>query len=305
MRILGYPTWREALRLTNSCRSGRVRALALRFAPGHAFGTSGNFERYVQALGRRGMKIQWEYEETDVLRVRDLIAQTGDSYLVRQRISRNVTGKVRADLSKELTWYALVSCLLTTQQRSGPTSKVNRLVCTKPFPLRLEVCENAEDLGQYMTGVAREWGLRRGPTIARELEKNLRWLRAEGGWEILMSLLKTLESHPGLKEERRAARELAERLHGVGPKQSRNFLQMLGLTKHEIPLDSRVVKWLNDGGFPIPLTSQGLSDEGYYSFVMDRVQGLCEEAEVLPCVLDALIFASADKDEWTEDNHVW
>ncbi len=251
------------------------------------------------------MRIQWEYEEKDVLRVRDLVARTGNSYLVRHRISRNVTGEVREALSKELTWYALVSCLLTTQQRSGPASKVNKLVGAEPFPLRLEVCQTAKPLGQYVIAAAQQWGIRRGPTIAKELEKNLHWLQAENGWDILMSVLQGLESRPGSKEERCAAREVAERLHGVGPKQSRNLLQMLGLTQHEIPLDSRVVKWLNDGGFPIPLTAQGLSDEGYYSFVMDRVQGLCHEAKVLPCVLDALIFASADKDEWTEDNHVW
>jgi hypothetical protein len=33
---------------------------------------------------------------------------------------------------------------------------------------------------------------------------------------------------------------------GVGPTQARNLLQSLGLTWYEIPLDSRVVRWLRD-----------------------------------------------------------
>jgi hypothetical protein len=46
--------------------------------------------------------------------------------------------------------------------------------------------------------------------------------------------------------ERIVARVLDEQLRGIGPKQSRNLLQELGLTRYEIPLDSRVAGWLNE-----------------------------------------------------------
>ena len=93
--------------------------------------------------------------------------------------------------------------------------------------------------------------------------------------------------------------------HGFGPKQARNLLQSLGLTRHEIPIDSRIAKWLNDFGFPVRLSASALGDRHYYAFVMDGVQALCRASEVAPCVLDAAIFASFDGGGWTEENIVW
>ncbi|MCK9270029.1 MAG: hypothetical protein WC271_07755 [Bacteroidales bacterium] len=93
--------------------------------------------------------------------------------------------------------------------------------------------------------------------------------------------------------------------NGFGPKQSRNFLQALGLTKYEIPIDSRITTWLNDFGFPVTLTSSPLGDKGYYHFVSDGIQELCEKAEIYPCILDAAIFSSFDNDEWTDENTIF
>jgi hypothetical protein len=39
-------------------------------------------------------------------------------------------------------------------------------------------------------------------------------------------------------EERKCAEMINDTLLGFGPKQSRNLLQRLGLTKYEIPIDS-------------------------------------------------------------------
>ena len=92
---------------------------------------------------------------------------------------------------------------------------------------------------------------------------------------------------------------LADRIMGLGPKQSRNVLQFLGLTRYEIPIDSRVTGWLNEFGFPVRLSAQALSDPNYYCFVSDGLQVLCEEAGVVPCVLDAAVFSSYDAAPWT------
>jgi len=251
------------------------------------------------------MKVYWEYEAQDVLRVEQLMERMGSSYLVQHRIARNVEGSRRDPITQETVWYAMVSCLLTTQQRSGPNSKINILIRARPFPLGLAVCRAAEDLEELTVGVAQEWGIRRGPTIGGELRANLLRLETADGWADLLALLHSLETCPGPMEERGAAQQIATWLKGFGPKQARNLLQMLGLTKHEIPLDSRVVKWLRNAGFPAPLVPMALSDEAYYCFVMDRVQELCAEAKILPCVLDALVFAAADDDAWTAANHVW
>ena len=112
-------------------------------------------------------------------------------------------------------------------------------------------------------------------------------------------LLTGLEEHRGRKREREAAEYLAETFSGLGPKQSRNLLQYLGLTRYEIPIDSRVVKWLNNNGFPVRLNAAGLTDTAYYEFVLDAVQALCKAARVYPCIFDAAVFSSFDKAKWT------
>jgi hypothetical protein len=59
---------------------------------------------------------------------------------------------------------------------------------------------------------------------------------------------------------------------------------------------------MRDFCFPVKLTSTALSDRDYYEFFADGIQQLCKDADILPCVLDAAIFASFDGDKWTEEN---
>ncbi len=77
---------------------------------------------------------------------------------------------------------------------------------------------------------------------------------------------------------------------GFGPKQSRNLWQTLGLFRYEIPIDSRITKWMNKNIYPFKLSATALSDLNYYEFIMNGIQKLSEECNVLPCVLDASIF---------------
>ena len=95
----------------------------------------------------------------------------------------------------------------------------------------------------------------------------------------MIDTLQELINSDSKLKERQIADNLANEFDGFGPKQSRNFLQALGLTKYEIPIDSRITNWLNDFGFPLRLTSLPLSDVGYYHFVSDGIQNLCEKSE--------------------------
>jgi hypothetical protein len=79
----------------------------------------------------------------------------------------------------------------------------------------------------------------------------------------------------------------------------------LGLSRFEIPIDSRITKWLNSFGSPVRLTANAVADPAYYDFVSDGFQRLSEACEIVPCVLDAAIFSSFDGDGWTEENLVW
>jgi hypothetical protein len=123
----------------------------------------------------------------------------------------------------------------------------------------------------------------------------MEYLRS-GGWPWVRDGLRRLEKSHRQATERKVADALAQDLSGIGPKQARNVLQYLGLTRYEVPLDSRVMKWLNDFGFPVHLSAQVLSDTDCYHLALDGVQALCREARILPCMLDAAIFSTLDRD---------
>jgi len=62
--------------------------------------------------------------------------------------------------------------------------------------------------------------------------------------DVLIKIRKEDPNKEHIKIEREACILLQE-LKGIGPKQSRNLRQALGLLRYEIPIDSRIVKWLN------------------------------------------------------------
>jgi len=145
-----------------------------------------------------------------------------------------------------------------------------------------------------------ERGIRFRPKIAKWLVSNLAWLSGDGWGEVRQhatDLARHRRKPPSRRAkiaERRAADFLAEKLAGLGPKQSRNLWQDLGLTRYEIPIDSRVNKWLRKFRFPVPVEASALSNPEYYEFVLDAVQALCLKSGELPCIVDAAIFTDAD-----------
>lgn len=250
------------------------------------------------------MKHTWIIEPTDIEKVKAFLDLHRDDPLVRQRIEWNLRNEKPA-VNKGDFWQELVACLLTTQQRSGPTSAVTRFITTTPFPLAYKTCTAQASVERFAKAKLTEFGgLRRTNLIAGEIATNLS--RLEGGlWERTFETLGTLRSNKDVGPERKAANFIDDNFAGFGPKQARNLLQSLGLTRHEIPIDSRITKWLNDFSFPVRLSASALADRNYYSFILNGFQALCRECEVAPCVLDAAIFASFDGGGWTEGNIVW
>ncbi len=257
------------------------------------------------------MRIQWVVDRQDTERVAEfVVSQRGRSF-AQHRIRKNVRGPVPS-FHREVFWQAMVSCLLTTQQRSGPESAVTRFICTEPFPLDLQTCVQQPEVDDYVERIVTDFGgLRRARRIGEEVRACLVWLEGQGGWlEIeceANALAECRRCRPQGSDklaERAAAKLVAENLKGFGPKQSRNLWQTLDFTRYEIPLDSRITKWLNGIGFPVKLSASGLADANYYDFVMDGVQELCAAGGVLPCVLDAAIFAGFDTD-WPAETLIW
>jgi hypothetical protein len=251
------------------------------------------------------MKFNWQVEPEDVQAVQELCARMKNNPLVRERYENNVTGAQRPKPTRPIIWKAVVNCHITTMARSGPKSAANRLITTSPFPLALSLCKSSAAPQAFIGDTLKNFGgIRRNQAVARQLTQNLNVLEA-GGWSEVENRIASLQRHSDVPQEIEAAKRIADLFEGIGPKQARNLLQMLGATRHEIPLDSRVFHWLNQHGFPIPLSAMALADENYYAFVMEGVRALCDAAGVLPCIFDASVFASADKEAWSDVSLMW
>lgn len=250
------------------------------------------------------MRYEWIIDDGDMEKVRSFVKEWSDDPFVKARIEHNLTDS-KPPVTRQAFWSGVYACLLTTQQRSGPTSPVTGFLLLNPSPLRLSVCEKQKDLPVYATRVLSEFGgLRRTTIIGKELEANLPWIEGKA-WDELHGHLEAVRLKQTVDVERAAANFIQTHFRGFGPKQSRNLLQYLGLSRYEIPVDSRVTKWFRAFGFPIGLSAAVLGDSDYYEFVLDAVQALCCKAKVYPCLLDAAIFASFDKGGWTEETVVW
>jgi hypothetical protein len=249
------------------------------------------------------MEIVWKIEPEEIETLRDFVASYRDNAFVRRRINKNVEDPLQ---SVEIAWFweVLVGALLTSQQRSGPDSYVVRFIRTQPFPLSYTFYEEASDPEKAGRRVLQAFGgIRFNKRIANHLARNYAAL-SEGLWEETRVVFERLVNQDSPMLERRAAEFLSKYFVGLVPKQSRNLLQGMGLTKYEIPLDSRITKWLNNFGFPIHLSAGRLANRHYYNFVSDGVQAMCKACDILPCVFDAAVFVSYDTG-WTKENAVW
>lgn len=253
------------------------------------------------------MRLLWQFDHSDIQAVQDIIEQQKDRAIVRERIRRNVSDPV-PKVNNESVWQSLIMCSLTSQQRSGPNSSVSRFLLQDPSPISIEACRSQMDLEKYIYRLLKDFGGIRFPeSISKRLAVNYEYLES-GGWldafEFVDKLVLQRKETPTPqhhKLEREAALFMKDHFKGIGPKQSRNFWQYLGLCRYEFVLDSRIVRWLNSLDFPFPLSSIALGDEAYYVYISDILRELCIKSSVLPCILDAAVFTSFDLDEWQED----
>lgn len=255
------------------------------------------------------MDFQWIINNEDVKLLKDFVSKHKGNNFVKGRIKRNLSDS-SLKFSRDEFWKRMIACLLTTQQRSGPNSNISRFLKSSSLILDYNYCKISNNLEKEVYEVLTKFGgIRRTNSISEEVQFNFNWLE-DTGWEKITEISKKLielrEQKPNLDniQIERVACLLVQNLKGIGPKQSRNLWQSLGLTRYEIPIDSRVIKWLNNNKFPFVLSASGLSDENYYQLLMDGIQKWCLKSEIFPCVLDAVIFSSYDP-EWPENYDLW
>src|ERR1051325_7948539 len=103
------------------------------------------------------MKMTWKVERRDTELVRDFFGAYRDSFLVQNRLKKNVKRSLPR-LTKSRFWKVMVMCLLTTQQRSGPESRVSKCCATKPFPLGHSLCRSQTKLEYFVRGTITKFG---------------------------------------------------------------------------------------------------------------------------------------------------
>lgn len=245
------------------------------------------------------MNITWYISDNDIQRIKDFVRENENPFLLH-RIIRNIDRK-NILLNENIIIKTMLACLLSSQQRSGPNSPVGLFLNKKPFPITLEELTRTNNIESFLKNTLKQNGLNRYINrVSQFFIANFKKI-LEDDWAII-KILEILRELDSKDEERIIADSLQIIFDGFGPKQSRNFLQSLGLSKYEIPIDSRIINWLKDFGFPVPLSSSLLGDKEYYHFVMDGIQLLCTKAEIYPCILDAAIFSSYDNGEWSAEN---
>jgi hypothetical protein len=249
------------------------------------------------------MDIQWNINREDIQKVQDFLIKHKNPF-VEKVINRNVL-RQNILLDRDSLIRNILMCLVTSQQKSGPNTPVGIFLNRNPFPVNYTLISKDKNIEALVKKILIQNGLTRYINkIPVFFAENFRILE-NSGWKIF-STAETELMNNGTKEmERNIADQIHEMLKGFGPKQSRNLLQALGLTKYEVPIDSRITSWLNEFGFPIQLSATGLQDKAYYHFVSDGFQALCKQVDVYPCVLDAAIFSSFDNGQWTKENSVY
>jgi len=239
------------------------------------------------------MTFQWIITLEDEARYRAFVSKYETDPWVKVRRERNVQ-RTSVAISENIVWARVVSCLLTTQQKSGRGSRVDRFIQNEGQLFSFPFCLESKSLADLATTSLRAAGLRRSDRIAVEVVHALDVFK--NNWQEFESELNKPNEHSAVGTERTAARWIQTRLKGFGPKQSRNLLQWLGLSQHEIPLDSRMIKVLTKLNFPVPLSATALADENYYCFIEEGLQAMLARIGVIPCIFDACAFASFERD---------
>jgi len=258
-------------------------------------------------------QVNWEFSKEETSNVLRIVDKQGNNPFVKKRRDQNVV-EAEISITADQFWNAHLAALLTSQQRSGPESHVSQFLKEEIHSVSLDQCRDVKDIGEYVSEVLEEHGgIRYYNNIGEACERNFERLDG-GGWDELWGELENLieirKREPRDSDyvvEREVATYLSEGFagegfHRVGSKQARNILQILGLTRFEIPLDSRITKWLNTNlELPYHVSGSGLSNSEYYHFIMDIVQDSCSTADVLPCIFDAAVFSSYDTN-WTQSD---
>lgn len=235
------------------------------------------------------------FTNTVLNRYKKLIDEYKGAPRVQKRNQHNVMRK-NIHITEDSFWEALVIAILSTQSRNTEEFGKGRA------ELEIDNYEKMKNCKDIANRVRRLKGIRYTNKKPESIARSMGILQER--WEEIKKHLETLRYDPSLEKEREVADYLREMFKGnqIGLKQSRNIVQMLGLSQYVIPLDSRVMKVLEaNGGIKKPKQKKPLQSRAGYCDIEDQVNELCEQLNgqcgdfiVKPCNFDICAFISEE-----------
>ncbi|MGP1532134.1 MAG: hypothetical protein ACTTI5_08125 [Treponema sp.] len=237
------------------------------------------------------MKSVWIIDDDVFNKIKKIVDENINSEIAKERMNKNIN-KIGIDISKNNVWKVLIGCEITTQQKSGKWSVTDKFLNSNSKLLDFDYCKK-QDIS-FISKELQTAGLRRYEKISEWLIQIIQeW--ESGEWDILLDKLSSINKNHTKDDEKEVISYLMSgKYKGLGLKQSRNFLQWLGLSEYEIPIDSRARKVLKDCGCNFVPGVSALQDKVTYEYLEKGMQLVSERLNIKPCILDACFFASLE-----------
>jgi hypothetical protein len=238
------------------------------------------------------MELIWKLSESDINKIRDFVKKHKNPN-VERIINRNINHVERL-IDKDSIIRSMLTCLMSSETDAYPESKIETLFNKKPYLLSYQFLLKASNIENVFKEIFQASGdtkyLKKVPAY---FSANFNLL-AGSNWDLESELNRYLKLESTKYDERKLADLVDRTFKGFGSKEARSFLLALGVTKYEIPIDYKLIKWLNNFDFPIKFSNIALQDILFYHFVSDGIQKLCEISGIYPCVLYASIISGSE-----------
>jgi hypothetical protein len=229
------------------------------------------------------MELIWKLSDSDINKVRDFVNKN-QNQKVEGIINRNLNHIDRM-LDKDSLLRTMLICLLSSETDSYPERKIEQMLIKKPFLLTYQYLFKVRNIEFLFREVFQTFGITKYvKRVPGYFSTNFEFLE-ETDWDLELEINRATGHELTKFEERKLADRVDRSFKGFGSKESRSFLLAIGITKYEIPIDLKLIKWLENFGFPIKFSKTALQDILFYHFVSDGIQKLCEVSEIYPCVL--------------------
>jgi thermostable 8-oxoguanine DNA glycosylase len=237
------------------------------------------------------MELIWKLSDSDIDKVRDFVNKNKNPKVDRI-INRNINHIDRI-IDKDTILKTMLICLLSSETDSYPENKIEQLFKKKPYLLTYEYLFKVHNIESLFQEVFQKSGVTKYINkVPKHFSFNFEFLE-ETDWDLESEINRSKEHELTKYDERKLADMVDKSFKGFGSKEARSFLLELGVSKYEIPIDNKLIKWLENFDFPIKFSKTALQDILFYHFVSDGIQKLCEISDIYPCVLYTSILSSS------------